>query len=153
MSIPPYEVAETIRRNKARYCHWSDTLRYDLFSRVALPDAKFDFVDREGQVLTMNGVVHSFPDLDSFCKHFTAANTGIDAFHVIDPGAMEMVSEDEVKAVFGVTFGIGARGSDDGLAIAGAGQYHEVWKKVEGEWFIASLRMMRLHWKAQVISA
>jgi hypothetical protein len=52
--------------------------------------------------------------------------------------------EDEVAAVWAVSYQLGSAGVElEGVAEVaeiGGGHYHEVWKKVDGQWVIASLK-------------
>ncbi|KAL0941026.1 uncharacterized protein CTRU02_203789 [Colletotrichum truncatum] len=149
--IVPYEIAETIRRKKAKYCRYADTNQWHLFDQIALPDATFKFVDKKNEVVRQNGAAHEWGSLAEFQEHFTKTNAHIDAIHMVNAGELEMVADDEVKAIFGVLFHAGALDSEAGLHSTGAGHYHEVWKKVGDDWFLKSLWMQLIYWKVQVI--
>ncbi|TDZ74629.1 hypothetical protein CTRI78_v000543 [Colletotrichum trifolii] len=96
------------------------------------------------------GAPAHFRNRQDFINHFTVANAEPESIHVVDPGDLEAVGEDEIKAVFGVVFHAGSReDGEGGMHATGAGHYHEVWRRVEGEWWLERLWMKRCFWKVR----
>ncbi|KAJ5002344.1 hypothetical protein K4K48_000313 [Colletotrichum sp. SAR 10_66] len=148
----PYEISEAIRHKKAQYCRFADSNEWHLFDGIALPDATFKFFDKEGALVKQGDTEMTFDNLAAFQAHFSKTNAHIDAVHMVNAGELDMVAEDEVRAIFTVVYHGGALDTEDGLHSTGAGHYHEVWKKVGDDWFLKSLWMKRIYWKVQVIA-
>ncbi|GKT56998.1 bile acid 7-alpha protein [Colletotrichum tofieldiae] len=143
------ETAEIIRRKKAQYCRFADGLEWDRFDTIMLPDFVFEGLDTDGAVLVQNGVRYRWESRDAWVAHFSEAFKAMQTMHLVDPGDLEQVAEDEVRAVFGVVYFGGTRGTEAGLHSTGGGHYYETWKKVDGDWFMASSSMKRLYSKVQ----
>ncbi|KAK1998375.1 hypothetical protein LX36DRAFT_576478 [Colletotrichum falcatum] len=143
------ETAETIRRKKARYCRFADGLEFDRFDTIMLPDFTFEGVGPDGAVIVENGVRHRWESRAEWVAHFRASLGAIQAIHHVDAGDLEQVAEDEVRAVFGLIYHAGTRDTVGGLHVTGGGHYYETWKRVDGDWFMASSSMKRLFHKVQ----
>ncbi|KAK1965279.1 hypothetical protein LY78DRAFT_658497 [Colletotrichum sublineola] len=141
------ETAETIRRKKARYCRFADSLEWDRFDTIMLPDFTFEGLDFDGAIVVENGVRLRWESRADWIAHFSASLKHVESMHLVDAGDLEQVAEDEVRAVFGLIYHAGPRGTTDGLHVTGGGHYYETWKKVDGDWFIASSSMKRLFHK------
>ncbi|KAK1534284.1 uncharacterized protein CCOS01_03036 [Colletotrichum costaricense] len=150
MAISP-EVAEIIRRKKAQYCRFADTCDWDRFDTIMLPTLTFEAFDLDGSILILNGVPYRWTSREAWVAHFSEAFKVMQTMHLTDAGDLEQVSEDEVKAVFGVIYHAGTRGSESGLHSTGAGHYHETWRRVEGDWFMERCCMRRLYSKVMQI--
>ncbi|ROW18396.1 hypothetical protein VPNG_00297 [Cytospora leucostoma] len=146
MALPPY-AAETIRRKKSQYCRFLDTKQWHLFDKIALPDANFDFVGPEGNVLSDGGVPFSWSNTKGFTSHFKKAFETVQTIHSIGPGELEQIGPGEVKAIWTVIYHLGPQGSADAKHHGtGGGNYHEIWKKQGDDWFLADLRLERFYW-------
>ncbi|KAK1987830.1 hypothetical protein LZ30DRAFT_818708 [Colletotrichum cereale] len=143
------EAAETIRRKKAQYCRFADGLEWDRLDTVLLPDFTFEGVDPDGAVLVENGVRHRWESRAAWVAHFSTSFKTVQTMHLVDAGDLEQVADDEVRAVFGLIYHAGTRGTTDGLHATGGGHYYETWKRVDGDWFLASSSMKRLYYKVQ----
>ncbi|KAK1689838.1 hypothetical protein BDP55DRAFT_651773 [Colletotrichum godetiae] len=145
------ETAEIIRRKKAQYCRFADTCQWHHFENIMLPSLTFEALDLDGSILTLNGVKYRWESREAWVAHFSEAFKVMQTIHLTDAGDLEQVSEDEVKAVFGVIYHGGTRGSESGLHSTGAGHYHEIWRKIDGDWFMESCSMKRLYSKVMQI--
>ncbi|KAK1594966.1 uncharacterized protein LY79DRAFT_511436 [Colletotrichum navitas] len=142
------ETAETIRRKKARYCRFADSLEFDRFDTIMLPEFTFEGVGPDGAVIVENGLRCRWESRADWVAHFSASLGAMQSIHLVDAGDLEQVAEDEVRAIFGLIYHAGTPGTD-GLHVTGAGHYYETWKKVDGDWFMASSSMKRLFCKIQ----
>ncbi|KAL4778831.1 hypothetical protein BJX76DRAFT_352294 [Aspergillus varians] len=147
--IVPYKIAETLQLKKSQYCRYADTHDWKSFASLFLPSLTAIFTRPDGEIITENGVTYSFPTRDEFVAFFSNAFETQQTVHIVGPGELESISEDEVSAVWSVVYHAASPGITGGWSGAGGGQYHEVWKRVEGEWFMASLKLVRGFWKVQ----
>ncbi|TQN74644.1 hypothetical protein CSHISOI_00821 [Colletotrichum shisoi] len=143
------ETAEAIRRKKSQYCRFADGLEWDRFNTIMLPTLTFEAVEPDGTVLVQNGVPYRWESREAWVAHFSEKFKVLQTMHLVDPGDLEQVAEDEVKAVFGVIWHAGTRGTEARLHSTGGGHYYETWKKVDGDWYMASCSMKRLYSKVQ----
>jgi hypothetical protein len=67
--------------------------------------------------------------------------------HIDGPGELTRDSEDEIRAVRGVVYHAASHGVTGGWKGTGGEHYHERWRRVEGKWLLASLKMVRGFWK------
>ncbi|KAL3477398.1 hypothetical protein BJX99DRAFT_125603 [Aspergillus californicus] len=147
--VVPYEIAETLRFKKSQYCRSADTHDWETFASLFLPSLTATFTGPDGEIITENGVTYSFATRAEFVSFFRNALELQQTVHVVGPGELERVSEDEVVAIWGVVYHAASPGVVGGWSGTGGGQYHEVWKRVEGDWFMASLKLVRGYWKVQ----
>lgn len=143
---PSPETARIITRKKLQYCRFADTNQWHLFDSIFLPDATFVFVDSQGAVINEGGVDYSFSSTEQWTAHFREAFKVLQTIHIISPGELEQTGPDEVKAVWGLIYHAGPKGTEDGPHGTGGGHYHETWKRKGDDWFIQTLRMERLYW-------
>ncbi|RSM00801.1 hypothetical protein CEP52_008887 [Fusarium oligoseptatum] len=132
MSVPP-DVVALITHKKAQYCHSADSNQWEVFEKVFLPEATFIFVDAKDEVI----------NVDRECNSFKVQQT----IHLVGPGEFEQISPEEIKVTWSVIYHCGPRNSETEGHGTGGGHYHEVWKKRDGDWFMASMRMKRLYWR------
>lgn len=145
MALVSHETAQALTRRKARYARYADTKQWDKFESIFLPNATSAFVDRDGNPITMGKQGLVFDTGKAMAAYFEKFNTGQDAIHNIGPGDFEQVGPDEVKAVWVVEYQTISRTLGTWQKIRGGGYYHETWKRVDGEWYIADLRMERAY--------
>lgn len=110
MAISP-EVADIIRRKKAQYCRFADTNQWHLFDRIMLPEATFCF-EANGSPVSIGGDEHIFSSRQEFVSHFSKVFESLQTIHLIDHGDLEQTGPDEVKAVWGLIYYFGLKGSD-----------------------------------------
>lgn len=147
--IVPYEIAEVIRLKKSQYCRFADTHDWAGFDNIFLPSLQASFNAPDGAVLVENGVTFSFDGREAFVGFFAKAFETQQTIHVVGPGELSLVAGDEVRAVWPATYHAASLGSKGGWRGTGGGYYREVWKKVDGDWFMASLKFERWFWRVQ----
>ncbi|KAI6373246.1 hypothetical protein MCOR25_003455 [Pyricularia grisea] len=147
----PIEVMEAIRGKKQLYCLAADTKNWAEFERVALPEATMVYKHADGKIITHvledgeNSQQFKFDTRDEMVAFFKKTLGPMQSVHIVDSGSFERISDDEVKAVFVIMAFAGLSTElKDGHTTAG-GQYHEVYKKVDGEWFLKSLEFIMLY--------
>ncbi|KAL5334093.1 hypothetical protein BJX70DRAFT_379010 [Aspergillus crustosus] len=142
-TIPPYEVAETIRRSKSLYLRAADTKQWDLFSTILHPSLTASLHKPDGSLDSFNGREFRFSSREDYVSVLRKRYADIRFIHVGGPGELEMISEDEVAAVWAMSYSLGTPEENAGeFTEVGGGYYHEVWKKLDGKWVIASLKFL-----------
>ncbi|KAL4781770.1 hypothetical protein BJX76DRAFT_369614 [Aspergillus varians] len=147
--IPPYEIAETLRLRKSQYCRLLDTHDWKAWGELFLPTATATFNNPDGSIMTENNTALSFDSRHAMVSFFSKVFDALQTTHVVGAGELTRVSEDEVRAIWPATYHAASQGVAGGWTGTGGGQYHEVWKRVEGEWFIGEFRLVRSYWKVQ----
>ncbi|KAI9373565.1 hypothetical protein BJX61DRAFT_541626 [Aspergillus egyptiacus] len=149
----PYTLSETIRHRKSQYCRFADTHDWPSFTSLFSPDLEAKFTGPDGEVpVTENGVTYSFSSRDEFVAFFSGAFETQQTIHLVGPGELEQVAEDEIRAVWSLVYFSASPGAVGGWIGNGGGHYHETWKRGEdGEWVIQKLKMVRAFWKVQVL--
>ncbi|KAM6534490.1 hypothetical protein FALCPG4_004125 [Fusarium falciforme] len=145
MPVAP-DVVALITHKKAQYCHSADSNQWQVFEKTFLPDATFVFVDAGDEVINV-GREWSFSSRDDFVAYFSNSFKVQQTIHLVGPGEFEQTSPDEIKVTWSVIYHCGPRDSETEGHGTGGGHYHEIWKKREGDWFMASMRMKRLYWR------
>ncbi|KAL6238337.1 hypothetical protein BDW75DRAFT_237436 [Aspergillus navahoensis] len=156
-SVPPYSIAETIRYRKSQYSRFSDTAQWPLFSALLHPSLTASFHNPNGSLIVSpaDGFEYSFSSREDYVEFWSRSNAGSRTIHVVGPGELSMLGEgedgdgDEISAVWGVSWlaqtGSLETGVSSGNRIGvglGGGHYHEVWRRVEGEWVIVDLKLV-----------
>ncbi|TLS23672.1 uncharacterized protein PpBr36_06410 [Pyricularia pennisetigena] len=147
----PIEVMEAIRGKKQLYCRAADAKTWADFERVALPEATMVYKLADGTIMT-NALEHQdkskpykFDNRDEMVTFMKSTFESLQTIHMVDSGSFERISDDEVKAVFVIMTHAGLiTEPKNGHATAG-GHYHEVYKRVDGEWFLKSLEFVALY--------
>ncbi|KAK2066051.1 hypothetical protein LY76DRAFT_585594 [Colletotrichum caudatum] len=140
------ETAETIRRKKAQYCHLTDGGEIERCAEtILLPEFTFEGLDAAGAVIVEGGLRYRWESRADWVAHLSVSLAAVQSMHLVDAGDLEQVAEDEVRAVFGLIYHAGAKGQTGGWHETGGGHYYETWKKVDGDWFLASSSMKRLY--------
>ncbi|KAI6635817.1 hypothetical protein MCOR14_005562 [Pyricularia oryzae] len=139
------EVMEAIRGKKQLYCQAVDTKTWADFERIALPDATMVYKHADGRIVTNvlegqdSSQPYKFDSRDDVVAFFKTLLGPLQTVHLVDSGSFERISDDEVRAVFVMIAHSGlSTESKYGHSISG-GQYHDVYKMVNGEWFLKSL--------------
>jgi hypothetical protein len=149
-TLPPYEVAESIRTRKSQYVRAVDTKQWDLFISVLHPSLAASLHNPDGSVSICNGSESRFSRREDYAAFLRKGLEGVLSIHIVGAGELQMVrneggggddrgeGEDEVAAVWAVSYQLGSAE----VAEIGGGHYHEVWKEVDGQWVIASLKFV-----------
>ncbi|KAF3764852.1 hypothetical protein M406DRAFT_234253, partial [Cryphonectria parasitica EP155] len=136
------EIAQAIIEKKAQYCRFADSQKWDLFDKVVLPDFRFEFIDNG--VVPKEAVFPLFQSREACVAHFSKLLAVKQAHHLVGSPELEQVSSDEVKAVFPIHYYIADKGPipKPESRITGGAHYHEVFKRVGDEWFLADLKVV-----------
>ncbi|KAI2641466.1 hypothetical protein GGS26DRAFT_4906 [Hypomontagnella submonticulosa] len=147
MSVSP-EVAAIITRKKQHYCRLADTNQWPkLLETVVLPEAKYEFYQSNGELMNHEGIQYAWSTSADWAKFFSDLFTNLQVIHVAGPGDFEQINPDEVKAIWGVIYHAGKKGSDTEWHHTGGGHYYETWKRKGDDWFISHLRFERTYFK------
>ena len=122
---------EDIRRLKARYLRYLDTQDWDRFRSVFTDDVEMD-VSEDGA-----GVVRGSEQVTA---SIATALAGASTVHQATTPEIG-VDGDEATGVWAMTDVVVF---PDGTRLDGAGHYHDRYRRVEGDWRIASFRLSRL---------
>ncbi|WP_173922437.1 nuclear transport factor 2 family protein [Agromyces sp. Marseille-P2726] len=140
---------ESIRQLKARYFRTLDTKDWDGFKAVFTEDAAIGPID--------NGFTPELLALRSPDEQKPVAASGIDAFvervatnigplistHHGHQPEIEVTGDDEASGIWAMEDVL--VWPADGYRLRGTGHYWETYRKVDGEWRIASMKLTRLY--------
>lgn len=144
MAPPTPSVASTIRHKKLLYGRYVDTKQFSRMHELALPSARFAFLNSDGTPITVGRKAQVFESLDAYCSTIGKAVAKAQTFHLFGHGELEQTGPDEVQAVFSMEDTFVLNGSLGLIYSRGGGHYHEVWRKEGEDWFLADLRLERL---------
>ncbi|KAF4456845.1 bile acid 7-alpha [Fusarium albosuccineum] len=93
--VPP-EVGQAITRQKARYARYSDLKQWDKFAQeIALPDARYSFLDTDGNPLILGKQALVFDSAQSCATFYSNSFAQMDTHHAVGPGDFEQVAPDQ----------------------------------------------------------
>lgn len=152
MSLNPGEIAlacEEIRRTKARYFRGIDTKDRELLSGVFTDDAVADY--RGGATDPRTGV-NAVPGATEEIIRGRAAIvdsllTAVGPLTTVHQGAIPEITlrnDNEAAAIFPMSDRLIMPEGGEIRALDGWGYYHEVYRREDGEWKIADIRLSRL---------
>ncbi|RFU73357.1 hypothetical protein TARUN_8879 [Trichoderma arundinaceum] len=147
----PAGAAEIITRKKSLYCRLADTNDWDKIDQVLAPDLTFTAEDAEGKVININNTDYVFKSRADWVAYFSTIFASLQTMHQVGYPELEAVAPDEVKATFGVTYLVGTKEADKGVHGTGAGHYYETWKLKDGDWFIQTVKFVRIYWKEMIL--
>lgn len=141
------EIVNIITRKKLWYCRYTDTSQWHLFDNVAVHECKFEHL-LDGEVYAKDGFTYSWGSREEYISFCSTALTNLQTMHSIGPGEFEQVGEDEVKAVFPVTY-FSAQKKTESIShgIQGGGYYFETYKRVGDDWMLTDSKMERVYEK------
>ena len=132
---------EQVKLLKTRYCRFLDTRQWDAMRALFTDDARF-----EGLAAAPDG-----SDADTFVKGLAARfDTAVSAHHVHSP-EVSFLSETTARAIWPLSdyiewaAPIGLPGAPEARGYYGYGLYEEEYRKVDGEWKICFVRLIRRH--------
>ncbi|MGO4689707.1 nuclear transport factor 2 family protein [Glaciibacter sp. 2TAF33] len=140
---------EAIRQLKARYFRTLDTKDWDGFKAVFAEDAAIGPVDNgfSDELLALRSAEQRQPvaksGIDAFVER-VATNIGplISTHHGHQP-EITLTGEDEATGIWAMEDLL--VWPADGYRLRGTGHYWETYRKIHGEWKIASLKLSRLY--------
>nr|WP_087572899.1 nuclear transport factor 2 family protein [Sphingomonas sp. CDS-1] len=133
---------EEIKRLKARYFRLMDTKDWDGFSEIFTEDATFDVRGALGE--------NPGPDQEpivgrSAIVDYVSSGIGpITSAHYGHMPEIEILSEDSATGIWALADILRMPAGAPFARFYGYGHYHESYRRVEGAWKIASLRISRL---------
>ena len=131
---------EDIRKLKARYFRCMDTKDWDGYARVFAPDAVLD-VSGESRVADNEGIVRGNTTIADYVRGQVDPVTTVHHGHMPE---IEITSSTTASGVWSMEDML--RWPDDAPIdeMHGYGHYHETYKKIDGEWRIATCTLTRL---------
>lgn len=143
----PFEVYLEITNKKAQYGQYLDTKQWDRFQQIALPDAKFRFLNPDKTVIFRNGQHFDFASRSSFVEWFRKLFEGAQTLHMFGPPAMSLQSEDEVLVTWAMEDQLNFPETSNVAEIRGGGYYSEIWVRIAGFWWLKDLTLTRTYQK------
>ncbi|KAF0957698.1 nuclear transport factor 2 family protein [Rhodococcus sp. T7] len=136
---------EQIKQLKARYFRFMDTRDWESYRTVFTEDVLFDV--RGGAEATRPGTVYDEPALtgrDAAVELISKSMLGMVSAHQGFLPEIEILSSDEARGTWAMTDVLRAVADAPFRTMRGYGHYHETYRRVGGEWKIATLRLTRL---------
>lgn len=132
---------DEIRALKARYCRLLDTKDWEAFGSLFTDDAVMDVREDTGN--------DPITGRDAIIAQVRFAVDAAATSHQVHSAEIDLTGPDSAQAVWAmqdrVVWQRGASPVAGVASITGFGQYHEQYRKVEGSWRIALLRLSRFH--------
>ncbi|MGB3794700.1 MAG: nuclear transport factor 2 family protein [Alteraurantiacibacter sp.] len=132
---------EAIKDVKARYCRFLDTKDWAGFGSLFTADATMDVHEDTG----MDPVT----GVEAIVAQVRFAVDSASSSHQVHTPEVELTGLDSARAVWAmqdrVVWQAGKSPVEGVGSITGYGQYHETYRRVDGDWKIASLRLSRFH--------
>ena len=135
---------EEIRRLKARYFRLMDTKDWARFGALFAPDAIFD----------VQGALEENPDLsslgdpivgrDAIVEYVRNGITPITSAHYGHMPEIEILSPDEATGIWALEDVLRPPVGGPFTLFRGYGHYHERYRRIDGAWCIAALKITRL---------
>ena len=133
------EALEQIRVLKARYCRYVDTKDWSGFASLFSDKAMLCFPENNPDWVP---IADFLPGVD------TALHGGITVHHVHSP-EISFQSDVNATGIWAMQDRLFFPPDVAGLAkasrIAGAGHYHETYRRIDGQWLFDRVRLTRLH--------
>jgi hypothetical protein len=139
---------EEIRSLKARYFRLQDNKLWSEYGELFLDDSVFDVT--EALVDPVNGGGEALPariaepviGRDAIVDYVRSAlNPNVRSFHEGFMSEIEILSEDSARAVWPMEDRIWFA---PGQMMHGFGYYHETYRRVDGRWYIQTLKITRI---------
>jgi uncharacterized protein (TIGR02246 family) len=131
---------EAIRRLKARYWRCMDTKDYDGFAAVFTEDATLLFdsdVSTLGRDGKTNPIVRTRQGIRDYVSNSQRYATTVHQGHTPE---IDILSETEARGIWTMEDIV----ERPDTTMHGHGHYHETYRKVNGEWLIATVHLTRL---------
>jgi hypothetical protein len=131
-------LVNTISDRKAKYCRYVDTKRWDDLSELLVEKPRLRFYDPQGALLS------GFDTTEEWIATMKDYLDGAHTIHQVHNGEIEVVSDQEVRAIWSMEdYLILAAGPDRPASMHGYGHYHETWILADGVWRIAAIELQR----------
>jgi SnoaL-like domain len=129
---------EEISNLKARYVRYADEKKWSQLAELFTPDATFEAFDEQGNLLVkMKGHQEIQVTIND--------NVGLaQPIHHIFSREIDVTSATTAKAVWSMEDNIMFPAGAEFSSIRGYGHYHDTYVKIDGKWFIQSLKITRV---------
>ncbi|WP_414814753.1 nuclear transport factor 2 family protein [Rhizobium sp. IY2] len=133
------EAFEAIGFQKARYCRYIDTKRWDEFGKLFSTEPEVRFMDPEGNTV---GAFNSVADFVAVTARYLE---GARTIHQVHNAELERVSAHQVTAIWSMEDYLVFPVEDETrpASMHGYGHYHETWELADGQWRIVKLALRR----------
>ncbi|MBB35927.1 MAG: DUF4440 domain-containing protein [Hirschia sp.] len=140
-AVETLQAIEDIRAVKAKYCRFLDTKDWDGYASIFTSDAVMDVSEDTG-----NPPITGIPAIIAQVR-FAADHAA--TCHQVHTPEIAFDSPDTARGVWSmqdrVVWQEGKSPIPEVASITGFGQYHESYRKEDGVWKIAALRLSRFH--------
>ncbi|WP_216893167.1 nuclear transport factor 2 family protein [Nocardia alni] len=136
---------EAIEDLKARYFRFIDTKDWDSFATVLTEDVVFDV--RGGTAATEPGATYSEPPVTGRAETVEFLRTSLTGLVSVHQGYLPEIAltgPDEATGTWAMADVLRAGAGAPFRTARGYGHYHETYRRVDGVWLIATLRLTRL---------
>lgn len=131
-------LTNTIRVQKAKYCRFVDTKRWDDLADLLVEKPKLRFFAPDGTLL------YGFDSTAEWIQLMRNYLNGAHTIHQVHNDEIEIIADSEVRAIWSMEdYLILAEGEDRPASMHGYGHYHETWRFAGGGWRLAELELRR----------
>lgn len=134
---PSVETTQIIASKKAKYTRLIDTNQWAQMDTILLPEFAFRMLDSKGAIMNMGESEVKFSSRAEWKAYFGAIFETKQATHLVGPPELEEVGPDEILARFALQSCVADIGARPKGRTTLAGHYRDVWKRVDGEWWLA----------------
>lgn len=135
---------EEIKRLKARYFRLVDTHDWAGFAELFTHDALFDVRGAGEENPDLSTLGEPFRGVEAIL-HFVEGHIGpVTSVHHGHMPEIDLLSEDEATGIWSFEDTLRFPAGSPVAWLQGYGHYHETYRRVDGQWRIASLKITRL---------
>jgi len=134
---------EEIKRLKARYFRFMDTHDWDGFRTIFTEDAFFDVRGALEEKPNVTGL-EPITGVDAIVDYVSGGINPITSAHYGHMPEIEILSEDHARGIWALADILRTPTGEPFRIFYGYGHYHEEYRKIDGHWRIASLKITRL---------
>jgi SnoaL-like domain len=133
-------IVDAVGQLKARYCRLADARMWAPFSELFMPDGSMKFYDAAGALASQ---AEGRPGI---IEKLTLSVGSAQPIHHVFSGEIDVHSADMATAIWAMEDWIfrPAGSAPDHKSMHGFGHYHETYRRVDGQWLIATLELRRL---------
>ena len=131
---------ERIKQLKAKYCRYLDTKQWDRLRGIFAPDVRFEGL----------GSAPTGANLDDFIRGISGRMKTAVSIHQCHTPEIEFTGQDSARGVWAMMDfvdwpdGPSPREAPEHRGFFGYGHYEEEYRRIDGDWKIALLRLTRL---------
>lgn len=151
MAVPP-DVALILTRKKAQYGRFGDCKQWEGWSKIALPETEYKFLDVNGAPVKVGKTDLVFLSTKAFLAFLPKLLENLQSLHNFGPGDLELIAPGEVKAIWAMEDQLLLNWTGGLVELRGGGFYHETWVERDGDWFLKSLELRRTYTKLSILA-